>query len=46
MNSEHIYTIKTPPEPDDEAWDVFLSDGDDDPLPDEEDFWIDPDERD
>ncbi len=40
MINEHTYTDPLPPalEPDDQAWDVFLPDGDD-PIPEENDFW-------
>lgn len=40
MNSEHMNTTRRDPIPD-EAWEVFLSDGDDEPQPEEGDFWFD-----
>lgn len=40
MNSEHTNTTKWSEIPDD-AWDVFLPDGEEEPQPDEGDFWFD-----
>ena len=40
MNSEQMNTIPTPEVPD-EAWDIFLPDGEDETLPVEGDFWFD-----
>jgi hypothetical protein len=41
MNTEHKNTMHARPTPD-EAWDVFLPDGEGEPLPDEGDFWLEP----
>ncbi len=48
MNTKHAYTTSTAPlaSPSDAAWEVFLSDPDDELLPEEDDFWIPPDEFD
>lgn len=41
MNSEHMNT-NWPAQIPDDAWDVFLPEGEDEPLPDEGDFWFEP----
>lgn len=45
MLTEHKNTASSHLIPD-EAWDVFLPDGGDDPLPDEGDFWFELDDND
>ena len=40
MDTEHKNTIGQG-EPGDEIWEVFLPEGEDEPLPEEGDFWFD-----
>ncbi len=40
------WEARTPLELEDERWDVFLPDGEPDPLPDSGDFWIEFNSRD